>query len=208
MKKTITGFERYSVDECGNVSNNITGTMLKTRLSTNGYLRVGLRTGTVEYERPKTLNIHRLVAEHFIPRVQGKEQVNHKDGNKLNNHIDNLEWATNSENIRHAYANGLYPEKRKKFNLSEQGRLLRESKEYKDKMRNKNASVGNTKPVIQVTLAGEFVAEYQNCVVAARTLFDTQFNLKDRLIARCARGKAKSAYGFIWHYAQEAMYPL
>lgn len=57
--------------------------------------------------KPKFSKIHRLVALEFIPNFDNKPQVNHKDGNKLNNHIDNLEWATCSENMQHAWDNGL-----------------------------------------------------------------------------------------------------
>lgn len=57
----------------------------------------------------KNIRIHRLVATQFISNPENKEYVNHKDGNKLNNNVDNLEWVTRSENVLHAYNSGLNP---------------------------------------------------------------------------------------------------
>lgn len=67
--------------------------------NSNGYLRVALYCGAVE----KKFFVHRLVASAFLPIVAGKNVVNHKDGNKQNNHVSNLEWVTHSENNTHAF---------------------------------------------------------------------------------------------------------
>lgn len=73
-----------------------------------GYLALGLEGGKVGNKRnQKIYKIHRLLAEYFIPNPNNKPCVNHIDGNKLNNSLNNLEWATVSENTKHAYANNL-----------------------------------------------------------------------------------------------------
>lgn len=69
----------------------------------NGYGFVCLRKDGVN----KNYSIHRLVAEAFIPNPLNLSDVNHKDGNKLNNHVSNLEWCTRSENLKHAVDIGL-----------------------------------------------------------------------------------------------------
>lgn len=68
-----------------------------------GYLIVTL----CKNNKYKTVRVHRIVAETFIPNPENKSQVNHIDGNKLNNNVNNLEWCTASENIRHSWENGL-----------------------------------------------------------------------------------------------------
>ena len=57
--------------------------------------------------KPKSFLVHRLVAYAFIPEVEGKTSINHKDGNPRNNNVENLEWCNHLENNRHAFANGL-----------------------------------------------------------------------------------------------------
>lgn len=69
----------------------------------NGYYAVN----TMVKGKQKHFYVHRLIAKAFIPNPENKPQVNHKDGNKLNNEIDNLEWVTSKENVRHAYKNML-----------------------------------------------------------------------------------------------------
>ena len=102
MWKTIEGFENYCVDESGNVKVIATGKLLYFHFH-NGYHWYSLYNKT----NRKQFSKHRLVAIHFIPKVEDKTYVNHKDGNKLNSHYSNLEWCTMKENTRHAIRTGL-----------------------------------------------------------------------------------------------------
>lgn len=68
-----------------------------------GYLVVGMAIN----KKPRTKQIHRLVALTFLSNPNNLPQVNHIDGNKQNNHVENLEWCTSSENLKHAYRTGL-----------------------------------------------------------------------------------------------------
>lgn len=88
---------RYIVSSHGRVQSR--RGFLKPGIVTDGYLAVRLSL----YGHCKTLTLHRLVAKAFIPNAEGKAQVNHKDGVKTNNHVDNLEWVTPGENHLHAY---------------------------------------------------------------------------------------------------------
>jgi hypothetical protein len=71
----------------------------------------------------KTSKVHRLVAETFIPNTGNKSQVNHKNAIKIDNHIDNLEWVSRSENIKHAWDNGLRDESRKTIAIATKLRM-------------------------------------------------------------------------------------
>lgn len=77
---------------------------LKKAVDVHGYLYYSLSEGG----KDRRYAAHRLVAEAFIPNPEGKPEVNHKDGNKHNNSVDNLEWVTRTENHRHAIAHGLW----------------------------------------------------------------------------------------------------
>jgi hypothetical protein len=101
--KQIKDYPNYSITEDGVIFSNITNKVL-TPFNNNGYLRIGL---SKDNKRKKFL-VHRLIAEAFIPNNQNNLLINHKDGNKMNNHISNLEWCTYSENLKHAYKIGLY----------------------------------------------------------------------------------------------------
>lgn len=79
--------------------------MLLSPCNRGGYLRVVLQKNLSK----RFVSVHRVVAEAFIPNPYNKETVNHIDANKVNNSVENLEWATTLENVRHARSMGLFP---------------------------------------------------------------------------------------------------
>ena len=90
----------YEITREGMVINKITGKTLKPQPNSKGYLRVHIE-GKLQF-------VHRLVAEKYIPNPNNLEQVNHIDGNKENNSVENLEWVSNLENRHHAVITGLH----------------------------------------------------------------------------------------------------
>lgn len=88
----------YLISKYGVVWSNRSNQVRKTSIDKYGYEYV-----TISDNGTKKFMIHRLVAEYFIPKVEGKNCVNHIDGNKLNNSLENLEWCTVKENNIHAY---------------------------------------------------------------------------------------------------------
>jgi len=99
----------YEISNYGQVRNKITGKLLKPLLL-SGYMVI-----TLKMNNKKTITkIHRLVATRFLTRINETHIVNHKDGNKLNNHVENLEWVSPSENVKHAYRIGLNKGKKNK----------------------------------------------------------------------------------------------
>ena len=101
--KIVQGFENYLVSTLGNVK-TINGRFKKVvydNKNSYGYVELW------KNNKGKKFRIHRLVAETFIPNYDNKEQVNHIDGNKTNNCVDNLEWVTPKENVTHAINNNL-----------------------------------------------------------------------------------------------------
>jgi len=115
-RKAIEGYEGiYDIDTDGNVFSlartvcngrgfsKLKARMLKGGIGKNGYINIGLcKKGIV-----KSCRVHRLIAIAFIPNPENKPQVNHIDGNKQNNKVNNLEWVTDQENVTHAWKTGL-----------------------------------------------------------------------------------------------------
>jgi NUMOD4 motif-containing protein/HNH endonuclease len=86
------------------VTRNVLGGILRPNKSERGYLTIKIGISKL---CKKHYFLHKMIAEAFIPNPYNKKHVNHKDGNKLNNQISNLEWVTFKENIIHAFENGL-----------------------------------------------------------------------------------------------------
>ena len=94
--KDIEGYEGlYQISNLGRIRKYI---ILRQFLSHKGYLTTQLS----KENKSKTFLVHRLVAKTFIPKIDGKNQINHKDGNKINNKVENLEWCTQKENINYS----------------------------------------------------------------------------------------------------------
>lgn len=98
-------YDRFEVSNNGQIRNAITQRVYKLHLNKNGYWQVCVSLGSRKSK--KIFRIHKAVAETFIPNPHNKSTVNHIDGNKQNNTVGNLEWATPSENTRHAERIGL-----------------------------------------------------------------------------------------------------
>lgn len=169
--RPIEGFEGlYEVSNIGNVRSlnyRHTGEAKILRPGGNkGYLNINLWKNGKRYIK----TVHRLVANAFIPNPENKPQVNHIDGDKTNNRVNNLEWVTNRENQLHAYNIGLHvttEESRKKLSEARKGE--------------KNPKA---KQVICIT---------------TREVFDymaegaKKYNVNAGNISDCCRGKRKSA---------------
>lgn len=100
MTPKLLTLDDYEITEDGQIINKYTGHILKPQPNSKGYLRVCIGK--------KLYFVHRLVAEKYIANPDNLPQVNHIDGNKLNNCVDNLEWVSNQENRNHAVETGLH----------------------------------------------------------------------------------------------------
>lgn len=122
--KDVVGFEEYfKISNLGNVFSKRTNKLLKTHISPTGYELISTKIGGRK-GKAYAFKVHRLVAEAFLPppiedlKREAKETfygvvpVNHKDGDKSNNELANLEWISHSDNSRHASDNGLFNQKK------------------------------------------------------------------------------------------------
>lgn len=146
--------------------------LLKTQADNKGYHRV---TATIEGEK-HTYKLHREVAKAFIPNPNNLPQVNHKDGNKENNNVANLEWVTNRDNAQHAIANGLWE------SVFEATRKENESRK---------------KPIIAYRIDGAFP-----CTRYYESIHEAERAIGSRHITAVLKGKRTHTKGWAFQYAK------
>lgn len=95
----IRSLDRYVLDSKRQIYFFVKGCELKPRKNKNGYLQVSLN----KKGKRKMVYVHRIIAETFLEKIKDKNTINHIDGDKNNNCVDNLEWCTYSENNKHSY---------------------------------------------------------------------------------------------------------
>lgn len=168
--RKIKDFPNYSVSNTGKVRNDKRN-KVKVPVKTNtGYAKTDLyKDGKRTCRRT-----HRLVGEAFIPNPENKPEINHKDGNKLNNNADNLEWVTRSENEKHAFDTGL-------------ARITENHHHGRPKgFKNPNAGLPRTK--VRIVETGKVYSSVKEC---ARDI-----NGDDRHIHDCLHGRQRTHRGY------------
>jgi hypothetical protein len=177
MKEIFNG--RYAVSKDGNVyalrnnrgASRKSPLLLKTRTCLGGYLAVALWDGN-KYHYPR---LHRLVATCFVENPDSKPQINHINGQKLDNRADNLEWCTGSENTIHAYATGL--------RLPSKAMLGRF-----------NADHPGSRPIKQLDRTGNLIKVFPSINEAGRC----GFHMSN--IVSVLKGRSATSAGYVWQY--------
>lgn len=144
----------------------------------NRYLTVRL----AKNKNIKQYTVHRLVAKVFLLNKENKPCVNHIDGNKYNNNINNLEWVTYKENTAHAYKNNLITKNSEIKKISTMKNI-------------KKAWEKNKKIIYQYDLSGKFIKKYSSLSQASEYC-----NISIQCISDCCRKKTCSAGGYKWNY--------
>ena len=180
--KDVVSYEGfYEVSNLGRIRNKRTKNLLTSYINEHGYCVIGLynrkSSKTVHYR------VHRLVAYAFIGNPDKKRTVNHADGNKQNNCVENLEWATHKENLEHARRMGLIVCTEKQRNAAK-----------RNIWRNKLLSNNNRKKVFSIDADGNKTF-FESIREAAKSV-----GVNPSAIVNCLKGKTRKSAGLEWGY--------
>lgn len=215
----------YEINELGEVRNRTTKKILKHRIKKDGYHEVCL----YDKNHKKIYRlVHRLVAAAFLDEIEDKKYVNHKDGNKDNNSIENLEWVNSTENNQHAWDNNLNKPSvtRAVLQYNLEGKFIKEYISVAQAIRETGvlkirevangerktaggyiwrwkenfvpADTGKRKKVAQYDLNNNLLKVYNSISDAAR---ETGSNRQG--ISYCCKNKQKTCNNFIWQYVKD-----
>jgi hypothetical protein len=172
--RVIKDFPNYSISNFGNVKNNKTNRNMKLNVK-GGYYNISLNNDNCK----KCLKVHRLVALAFIENLENKPEVNHKDKNKLNNYINNLEWSTRQEQNIHRCKD-----------------LIITS--------NKNKPINRLDKI-----TGDILQKYNSIedagIWANENKLTSNSHNGRNAIGNCVNGLSNSAYGFRWQYIDNGL---
>lgn len=171
----------YEVTDTGKIWSYYYNLFITPEIASNGYLRIRLYNEWGSKKFP----VHQLVAKAFISNPENKPQINHKDLNKTNNRVENLEWVTGSENLQHFFKYGNTAKRREASRRS--GKLLGEY-----------ALKTQAKKVFQYDRAGRLIAEYLSTGKAGIAT-----SIQQTKISACAIGKRKTAGNYFWSYKND-----
>lgn len=180
-RRIIPGYPRYEVSDDGSIFNRENGRQLKLSKQSGGYLSVELFK---EPGKSKRVLVHRLVAMAFIENPNNLPVVNHKDANRSNNQVSNLEWCTGKYNVNYgdvqekkiAHTQWFYKSERIKETARTNGRK-------------------SSKPVEQLSKDGCVISFFSSGKIASVTT-----GINHSHIMECCAGKRKTAGGYIWKY--------
>ncbi|MDD3029819.1 MAG: HNH endonuclease [Alphaproteobacteria bacterium] len=166
--KPVNGYEGvYEVSSEGRLRNVRSNKVLGENSRSQGYVQDAL----CKNGRRLQMRRHRIVAEAFIPNPENKREVNHKNGDKSDNSVENLEWVSHRENADHAWRTGLT-----------------------------SAPPANMPRMVKQYYEGARIATYGSIKEASLSN-----RVSEEDICKCCKGKRKSAGGFTWTYAKEAL---
>lgn len=179
-------FDGYSVSTDGRVRNDRNGYILKNSISVQGYPVVNIYKHVVA--------VHKLVGEAFIPNPENKPTINHKDGNRCNNNINNLEWATYSENNWHSWNIIDSSDRRAEISRKIKNKELNNYFGY-NHLVNTETKLKMSESKNKKLMCIETGKIYKNALEASHDTYVTK-----QCITHACNGRCKTAGGYHWKY--------